>query len=86
MSRVGMIAAYDHAMVAALAMPTATPAQIATRNAAIAAARQNQLAAAANKGLTPAVVSRVDALLGLPPSNPTLGVAPSDIDTAHEWR
>ena len=85
-SRVGQIAAYDRAMLAALAMPTATPAEIAARNAAIAAARQNQLAAAANKGLTPAVVSRVDALLGLPPSNPALGVAPSDVDTANAWR
>ena len=85
-SRVGLIAAYDRAMLAALAMPTATPAEIAARNAAIAAARQNQLAAAANKGLTPAVVSRVDALLGLPPSNPALGVAPADVDTANAWR
>ena len=86
MSRVGMIAAYDHAMLAALSMPTATPAQIAARNAAIASARQNQLAVAASKGLTPAVVSRVDALLGLPRSNPALGVAPSDVDTANAWR
>ena len=45
-----MLAAYDRAMLAALAMPAVTPAQIAARNAAIAAARQNQLAAAANRG------------------------------------
>jgi hypothetical protein len=63
-------------MLAALAMPAATPAEIAARDAAIAAARQNQLAAAANKGLTPGVVAHVDALLGLPPTNPTLGVHP----------
>lgn len=85
-SRVGMIAAYDGGMLEALAMPAATPAQIAARNAAIAAARQDQLAAAANKGLTPAVVSHVDVLLGLPPSNPALGVTPSDVDAANAWR
>jgi hypothetical protein len=44
MSRVGLIAAYDRAMLAALAMPTATPTEIAARNAAIAAARQDQRA------------------------------------------
>jgi hypothetical protein len=42
-SRVELIAAYDRAMLAALA--TATPAEIAARNAAIAAAWQNQLTA-----------------------------------------
>lgn len=85
-SRVGLIAAYDRAMLAALPMPTATLAEIAARNAAIAAARQNQLAAAANKGLTPSAVAHVDALIGLPPTNPTLGVTQSDIDATNAWR
>jgi hypothetical protein len=72
-SRVGMIAAYDRAMTAALSMPHATPHQAALRNAAIAAARQD-LKAASNKTLTAAVVQKVDLLLGLPPSNPRLGL------------
>ena len=71
---VGQIAAYQSAMVAALAMPATTPAQVAARNAAIAAARADILAPAANKGLTPGVVSAVDKQIGLPPSDPTLGV------------
>lgn len=70
-----MIGAYHNAMVSALAMPTTTPAQLATRNAAIAAARAGPLAQAANKGLTPAVVSAVDKQIGLPASDPTLGVS-----------
>jgi hypothetical protein len=72
-SRVGQIAAYDNAMLTALAMPAATPAQIAARNAAIAAAR-TQLASASNKILTPVVVARVDNMLGLAATDPTLGV------------
>ena len=47
-------------MVTALGMPTATPAQVAARNAAIAAARADLLGPAANKELTPSVVSAVD--------------------------
>jgi hypothetical protein len=74
-SKVGQIATYDRAMLTALAMPDITPAQIAARNAAIAAAR-GQLAAASNKSLTPPVVARVDDLLGLPATDPTIGVAP----------
>ncbi len=66
-SRVGMIAAYDKAMVQALAMP------LSTRDAAIVSARR-QLAAASNKVLTAPVVARVDSLLGLPPTDPNLGV------------
>jgi hypothetical protein len=62
-------------MVAALAMPAATPAQTAARNAAIAAARADLLAAAANKGLTPATVGTVDSKLGLPATDPSLGVS-----------
>ena len=38
------------------------------RAAAIDAARDNQLSAAANKPLSGAVVDRVDAMLGLPPN------------------
>jgi len=54
-------------MRAALAMPTATPAQRADRRAAITAAR-SQLAAAGNKPLSPSVVQWVDSTLGLDPS------------------
>jgi hypothetical protein len=75
-SMVGMIGAYHSAMVTALAMPAATPAQLAARNAAIAAARTDLLAPAANKSLTPSVVSAVDKQIGLPASDPTLGVSP----------
>jgi hypothetical protein len=70
-----MIGAYHNAMITALAMPTTTPAQAAARNAAIAAARADLLAQAANKSLTPSVVSSVDNRLGLPATDPTLGVS-----------
>lgn len=73
-SRVGRIAAYENAMRDALAMPEATQAQRAAKADAIAAARTHELAAAANKPISPDVVTRVDSLLGLPPSDPTLGV------------
>jgi hypothetical protein len=73
-SQVGLIAAYEQAMLAALALPAETPEQVAARDAAIAAARAGQLDAAANKPLSPEVVARVDSLLGLPPSDPALGV------------
>lgn len=69
-----MIGAYRTSMQAALAMPTATPAQVAARDAAIASARSDLLAPAANKGLTPNVVSAVDKNIGLPASDPSLGV------------
>ncbi|MBL8696817.1 MAG: hypothetical protein JNK67_00505 [Alphaproteobacteria bacterium] len=75
-SRVGRIAAYEDAMHVALAMPEATPAQRAAKADAIAAARAQELAAAANKPISPAVVARVDSLLGLPPTDPTLGAPP----------
>ena len=71
-SMVGKIATYDHAMLAALSMPVRTPQQIALRQQAITDARDT-LADQTGRTLTPAVVSRVDHLLGLPPSNPTLG-------------
>lgn len=61
-------------MLAALAMPTSTRAEIAARNAAIATARSQELDDAANKPLSPSVVAQVDALLGLPPTNPAIGV------------
>lgn len=69
-----MVASYETAMMTALSMPTETPAQVAARNAAIAAARANELTRAANMPVTPAVVARVDDLLGLPATDPSLGV------------
>ena len=60
-------------MLHALAMPDRTPAQQAARNRAITGARI-QLTVATHRRLNPAAVSRVDALLGLPASDPTLGV------------
>lgn len=61
-------------MLGALAMPAGTRAEIAARNAAIAAARSQELKDAANKPLSPSVVAQVDQLLGLPPTNPAIGV------------
>lgn len=72
-SRVGQIATYDRSMLTALAMPTNTAAQLAARDAVIAASRA-QLATVTNKNLTPSVVTLVDARLGLPEIDPTLGV------------
>jgi len=76
-STVGMIGSYRGAMLAALGMPTATPAQVAARNTAIAAARADLLGPASNKELTPSVVSAVDKQIGLPATDPTLGVSQS---------
>lgn len=73
-SRVGQIAAYEQAMLEALAMPARTPAELAARETAIAAARAQDLAAASNRPLSSEVVDRVDQLLGLPPADPTLGI------------
>ncbi len=73
-SQVGLIAAYEQAMLAALAMPATTPEEIAAKEDAIAAARSQELAAAANKSLSPEVVAQVDSLLGLPATDPALGV------------
>jgi hypothetical protein len=72
-STVGRIATYNRAMVSALAMPTGTRAQRAARRDAIATARMG-LAGAANKPLSGAVVARVDQQLGLPRSNPNIGL------------
>jgi hypothetical protein len=71
--RIQQMAAYDRAMLHALAMPDRTPAQRAARNRAIAGARI-QLAVATSRRLNPAAIGRIDALLGLPASDPTLGV------------
>jgi hypothetical protein len=76
-SRVARITAYYHSMLVALAMPAITPQQVVARDEAIATARSTELAPAANKSLSPAVVAKVDSLLGLPPSNPSLGVTTS---------
>jgi hypothetical protein len=62
-SRVGMIAAYEDRVMAALANPTLSPTQL---RAEIAAARAEELTAAANRPVTRAVAERVDDLLGLP--------------------
>lgn len=78
-SRVARITAYYHSMLMALAMPALTPQQVVARDEAIATARSTELAPAANKSLSPVVVAKVDSLLGLPPSNPNLGV------TAPAW-
>lgn len=75
-SEVGRIAAYDRAMLTALSMPSSTLAEIAARNAAMSSARAAELVAASNKGLSPSMVARVDALLGLPSSDPRLGLLP----------
>jgi hypothetical protein len=75
-ARVGMIAGYSTQMQAAIAMPANTPQQIAARNEAITAARAVTLSNAANRAVTPQMVEQVDALLGLPRTNPKLGAIP----------
>lgn len=72
-SRVGQIATYDRAMLSAISLPVSTPTEIAAHNAAIAAARA-QLATASNKTLTSTVISQIDARLGLPVVDPTVGL------------
>ena len=72
-TRIRQMAIYDRMMLNALQMPTDTPEQQGARDRAIADARI-QLAAATNRRLNPPAVSRIDSLLGLPPSDPTLGV------------
>jgi hypothetical protein len=61
-------------MLSALAMPARTPEEAALRDRAVAAARSQDLAAAANRPLSAAVVERVDQMLGLPATDPSLGV------------
>jgi hypothetical protein len=72
-ARIQRMAAYDRAMLHALAMPDRTRAQRTARNVAIAWARI-QLAVATNRRLNPEAITRIDSLLGLPASDPTLGV------------
>ena len=67
------MATYDRMMLSALQMPADTPEQQDARDRAIADARI-QLAAATHRRLNPAAVSRIDALLGLPATDPHLGV------------
>ncbi|MBR0673655.1 hypothetical protein GXW76_20955 [Roseomonas soli] len=62
-SRVGQIASYERAMVQALSIQDPI-----ARDVAIARARSNELAAAANRPVSRDVVTRVDSLLGLPPT------------------
>jgi hypothetical protein len=72
-SRIRQMAVYDRAMLRALAMPDRTPVQRAARDHAIAGARIH-LAEATNRRLNPVAVSRIDSLLGLPATDPALGV------------
>ena len=67
------LASYDDAMRSALLMPDFTGAQRGARNAAITGARA-RLAGASHRRLTPAAVTRIDVLLGLPQTDPALGV------------
>jgi hypothetical protein len=60
-------------MLSALQMPTDTAEQREARDHAITDARIH-LAAATNRRLNSAAVSRIDALLGLPATDPQLGV------------
>jgi hypothetical protein len=79
-SEVGKISAYDKAMLAALALPTATPAELAYQEQQISLDRSTYLVSASNKPLSPAVVAKVDSLLGLPATDPSLGIVPT-VDT-----
>ena len=60
-------------MRAALMMPDFTPPQLEARNAAIAGARA-RLGSASGRRLTAGAVQRIDTLLGLPQTDPALGV------------
>ncbi len=73
-SVVSKLAVYKQAMLAALAMPATTPAEVAAQQAAITAARLS-LATATGVRITPTAIQSVDHLLGLPPANPALGTA-----------
>jgi hypothetical protein len=72
-ARIRQMAVYDHMMLSALGMPTDTAEQREARDRAITDARI-QLAAATNRRLNSAAVSRIDALLGLPATDPQLGI------------
>jgi hypothetical protein len=71
--RTQQMAAYDHMMLDALRMPITTPAQRVARDRAISTARIH-LAAVTNRRLNTTAISRIDALLGLPATDPRLGV------------
>jgi hypothetical protein len=72
-ARIRQMATYDRMMLNALQMAADTPEQQDTRDRAIADARI-QLAAVTHRRLNPTAISRIDSLLGLPASDPTLGV------------
>ena len=69
-SMVGDLASYEQQMNTALGLTNSTD-----KNNAIIAARQ-QLASKDNKTLTAAAITRIDQLLGLPATDPTLGTSP----------
>jgi hypothetical protein len=71
--RIQQMPAYDRAVLRALAMSDRNPVQRAARNRAIASARI-QLAAATSRHLNSDAITRIDAVLGLPPGDPALGV------------
>jgi hypothetical protein len=71
--RIQQMATYDLMMLNALQLPTDTLEQRGARDRAIADARI-ELAAATRRRLNPTAVSRIDSLLGLPASDPALGV------------
>jgi|SRR5215472_1833264 hypothetical protein len=72
-TRIQQMAIYDLTMRNALQMPTDTPEQRGVQDRAIADARI-QLSAATHRRLNPVAVSRIDAVLGLPATDPQLGV------------
>jgi hypothetical protein len=71
--RLRQMADYDQTMLSALGLPDGTPDQHAARNNAIADARL-QLATATDRQLNPLAVEQIDAALGLPATDPLLGV------------
>ena len=65
------MALYDDTMRAAAMMPDFTEQQKSARNAVIADARARL---GSDRKLTATAITRIDALLNLPPTDPTLGV------------
>ncbi len=63
-SAVGQIHSYEEAKIAALAMPTTTDAEKASRTQAVADANA-MLDAVANKPVTPEAIAQVDNILGI---------------------
>ena len=68
------MALYDDRMRAALLMPDYTPAELSARTTALVQARRGLVAAFPPQSLTPDVVTRIDDELGLPSTNPALGI------------